>query len=392
MVYVSSPRPLYLKDRVAPVANRVCEVSNGEPLEVLEHGRRFLRVKTAKNEIGWIQENAVIDQKTYNGFVKLAAETKNDPAAGRATLRDDLAMHLLPGRETPRFYLIPGNSKVELLARASAPRKPAEVFGPLPSLSSAKSAAPGKSAPANAATNPATNSGTKAKSATAASAKSAPALNVSRKAGAAKAQPLPAATEETEPPEMDDWWLARDPQGHVGWLLASRVDIDVSDDVAQYAESQRIMGAWVLAKVNDPDSGLQNHVIPEYLMVLAPPKYGLPYDFDQVRVFTWSLKHHRYETAFRLHPIQGYLPVRVFTQNAASGAAPAFSFELATSGNLTTDPATGIVHPVAPRTIDYQMIDTRVERIGADKAPIPLMHEPDEKKPEKAAKKHKGKG
>src|SRR5579863_136684 len=46
MVYVSSPRPLYLKDRVAPVANRVCQVSNGDPLEVIEHGRRFVRVKT----------------------------------------------------------------------------------------------------------------------------------------------------------------------------------------------------------------------------------------------------------------------------------------------------------------------------------------------------------
>ncbi|MGH9562959.1 MAG: SH3 domain-containing protein, partial [Terracidiphilus sp.] len=351
MVYVSSPRPLYLKDRVAPVANRVCQVSNGEPLEVLEHGRRFLRVKTAKNQMGWIQESAVIDQKTYNGFVKLAAETQNDPSGGMATLRDDLAMHLLPGRETPRFYLLPANTKVELLARASAPKKPVEVFRPLPPQPQTKPTAPGKSAPSDASGKHGT--GASAKPGTPPNAKQTSIANAN--SGAAKIPPAAsthAATEEAEPPQMDDWWLARDPQGHVGWLLASRVDIDVSDDVAQYAESQRIIGAWVLTKVNDPDPDLKNHLVPEYLMILAPPKYGLPYDFDQVRVFTWSLKHHRYETAFRVHPIQGYLPVRVFTQNTPTGAAPAFSFELGTSGNLTTDPATGIVHPVSPRTID----------------------------------------
>ena len=358
MVYVASARPVYLHDRVAPVSNRVCQVVNGQPLAVLEHARRFLKVKTDKNEIGWIEERAVIDEKTYDGFVQLAAESKNDPVAATATLRDDLAMHLLPGRETERFYLLPGNTKVELLVRASAPKKAAEVLGPLPT-NAAKPAVGGKNAPATGNAKP----------------------------GTAKTPPAPAA--ETAPPEMEDWWLARDPQGRVGWLLSSRMDVDVPDDVAQYAEGQRIIGAWMLKKVNDSGADPPGDKA-EYVMALAPPQSGLPYDFDQIRVFTWSLKHHRYETAFRVHPIQGYLPVLVFTQNTPGGPVPAFSFQLASSANVTTDPATGITRPVSPRTIDYEMIDTQVKRIGPDMAPIPVTHVPGEKKAEKSAKKHKG--
>jgi Bacterial SH3 domain len=353
MVYVSI-RETYLHDRVAPVSNRVCRVVNGQALEVLEHSRRFLKVKTDKNETGWIEERAVINEKTHDAFIELAQKHKGDPAAGTGTLKDDLAMHVLPGRETDRFYLLAGNSKVQLLALASAPKKPAATYGPLPAPNAARPAQRSEKGRAAAA-------------------------------DTKKEEPASAAV-EVQPPEMEDWWLARDAKGRTGWLLASRVYVDVPYDVAQYGENQRFIGCWMLTKVTDPDSDKADHLVPEYLTVTAPLHYGLPFDFDEVRVFTWSLKHHRYETAFRIHPIQGFLPVRVYTVNTPKGTVPAFSFLIASNGDISTDPKTGITRPAAPRTINYEMIDTRVQRIGPDMAPIPITREPGKKAETKGSK------
>lgn len=348
-VYVST-RQMYLRDRVAAVSNRVGEVSNAEPLEVLEHGRRFLRVKTSKNEIGWIPERAVIDSKTYDGFVALAVQHKGDPVVATGTLRDDIYLHVSPGRDTDRFYLLPGNVKVQMLVRASI----------------AKGGAP------TAASSLPREDATRIKAPTPVSIERVPAPKASSSTKA------PQAT-ETAPVALEDWWLIRDGQGRAGWILGSRVDVDVPDDVAQYAEGQRMIGAYVIAKVHDDEASTPNHEVAEYVTALAPPRGGLPFDFDQIRVFTWSLKHHRYETAFRVHPIQGFLPVRIASEPSKDGIEPTFSFQVSGSQDLAIDPNTGIAHPVAPRTISYAMHDTAVRRVGPDMAPIPMMHEPGEK-------------
>jgi hypothetical protein len=365
-VYVAA-RHMYLHDRVAAVSERVAEVVNGQPLLVLERSRRFLKVKTEQNQIGWIEERAVIDANSRDAFVQLSAAHKDDPVAATATLRDDLYMHILPGRETDHFYLLAGNAKVQLLARASVP-KVAPTARPLPQPAKA----PAAQQPPPAKTPP-------------------PAPAAPSKASPAKLPPVAAlpAQPEAPPPVMEDWWLVRDSQGRAGWLLSNRLDVDVPDEIAQYGEGQRFVGSWVLTKITDPDSSTPDHQIPEYLTVTAPLTSGQRFDFDQIRVFTWSRNHHRYETAFRLHPIQGYLPVRVGTQPTTqkgkqSGATvPTFSFQIAGTQDVVTDPATGITRPAAPRTIAYQMIDTRVLRTGPDLAPLPVT---DEQKAEKKAK------
>jgi hypothetical protein len=86
------------------------------------------------------------------------------------------------------------------------------------------------------------------------------------------------------------------------------IDIDVPIDIAQYAEGQRIVAFFPLTTVHDSQ---MNKDEPYYLVLLTEPRDGQPFDYNQVRVFTWNLKRHRYETAYRDRNIFGLLPVTV---------------------------------------------------------------------------------
>src|SRR5438874_10640532 len=125
-------------------------------------------------------------------------------------------------------------------------------------------------------------------------------------------------------PAMEDWWLMRDAQGHVGWVLARMVDVDVPLEIAQYAEGQRTIASFVLNEVADGDKR-----VPQYLALLSENKDGLPFDYNQIRVFTWNVRRHRYETAYRERNLDGVLPVTVSQANFdKEGTLPVFVLQV----------------------------------------------------------------
>lgn len=355
-VYVTA-KEATLRDRFAAVSNRTGTVSNGEKLEVLERGRRAIKVKAPDGAIGWIEEKLVADQGVADQFEALKQQHAKDPVVANAVARDDVYLHISPGRETEHFFRLTEGDTMALLVRATVPK-------PLP---------PG----------------------------SAPAAPVAetKKDGAKSTAAAP------EAPAMEDWWLVRDSKGEVGWIYSRLIDVSEPDALARYSEGQRIVGAYVLAEVDDPESNIVNNgqpvtKVPEYVTVLAPYKAGLPYDFDQVRVFTWNLKKHRYETAFRERNIEGYLPVKIFKSKDPYGKLalaqeelPAFSYAVlaADAPQPVPDPQTGLVKPGKTITKTYRLVQTVCQRIlPPGQAPPEEAHpNPVEKKTEKAAKKHK---
>ncbi len=147
-------------------------------------------------------------------------------------------------------------------------------------------------------------------------------------------------------------------------MLSRRLDVDVPDAIAGYAEGQRIVGAYQLTTVNDPQSSFPNGQVPEYVTVMSPYKDGLPYDFDQVRIFTWNVRKHRYETAYRQRKLEGYLPVHVGTQTFDKiGTVPVFSLKTATDNMIAIDPATGAARPANTTTLTYRLEGVIVRKV-----------------------------
>ncbi|HZY61251.1 MAG TPA: SH3 domain-containing protein [Edaphobacter sp.] len=345
-VYVTAKKT-YLRDRVAAVSNRTADVFNGDKLLVLEHGRRFLRVQTEKGEQGWINDKLVATQAIFDQFAALTKEHENDPVVATGVVRDDVYMHIAPGRTTEHFYRLGEGEKLRLLRRATLP-KPVP-----PGVLHAVASVPAK-----------------------------------KDAGKPDTPP---------PPAMDDWWLVLDSKGDAGWIYSRLMDVDVPEALVRYSEGQRVVGAYVLAKVYDPEAPQDDKNVPEYVTVTSPYQSGLTYDFNQVRVFIWNVKKHRYETAYRDRNIEGYLPVKVTIASdpygkapTSTAPAPTYSYRVLAddAAPVIPDPVTGAITPGKTVLKTYRLEGNLVRRVlppdvqpPGEAHPVPVVKKEKKKAP-----------
>jgi SH3-like domain-containing protein len=299
VMYVSAPQAS-LRDRVATVYNKMGTVKNGDRVDVLDREKRFVKVRTADGAEGWMEQRYLTPQKTYDAFLKLTKEHVGDVVQSGGTTRADTNLHIEPGRESEHLYLLPAGSKVSALARGTA-EKAGVVMAP----------------------NPVT-----------------------------KRNNAPAG------PVLEDWWLVRDAQGRAGWVLARMVDLDVPLEIAQYAEGERFMGFFVLNDVQDGDKRVS-----QYLALLTEPKDGQPYDYDKVHVFTWNVKRHRYETAYRERNLNGMLPVTVTHEDfGKEGSLPVFILRVKDDGGNVAERKYKLNTPIVRRVLARGEVPPRPAR------------------------------
>jgi len=149
---------------------------------------------------------------------------------------------------------------------------------------------------------------------------------------------------------MEDWWLVRDSSGHAGWVLSRMVDLDVPLDIAQYAEGQRIVGAFVLNQVTDEDKK-----VPQYLVALTEPHDGEPFDYNQVRVFTSNVRRHRYETAYRERNLYGVFPLTVSAETFdKEGVLPTFTLHVQGDSGKTIEKKYKLNTPIVKRVLSAE--------------------------------------
>lgn len=340
-VYVSSPQ-VTLRDRLSAVYTKVGMVSNGERVQVLEKSKRFYRVRTGAGAEGWIEVRYVIAQDIFDGFEKLRKDNAEAPAQAHGVTRADLNIHLTPARDGEHLYQLKEGEKVEILKRAIAEKQGATPVRPL-----LKAAPKPQLKPATIATTTAT-------------------------AAAVIAKPEVASPEI--PKVYEDWSLVRDSRKRVGWVLARMVDIDVPMDIAQYAEGQRIVASFVLNTVTDTDSATgQTKNVPQYLVLTTEPHDGQPFDFNHIRVFSWNLKRHRYETAYREHDLFGMFPVSVGHEVFdKEGDLPSFTLHLKDGNGNTVDSKYKMNGPIVKRVMSpaEEQADkqARAQRLAEKKA------------------------
>jgi uncharacterized protein YgiM (DUF1202 family) len=285
----AGPATLALRRDIPLQSPVVATVKHGDRLEIVQRRRRFLKVRTRGGAEGWIEDHLLLSSEEIAALKEVERRAVTLPSQGVASTYDLLNVHTEPNRLSPSFLQVKEGEKVDVVAHVSAPRTPPERKPLIPRR---------------------------------------PKIPPSDHKRADSRYPLPPMPRPPPPPPnwkelsktppdvqqaiaeghaangpQDDWSLVRNAKGESGWVLSRRLYMAIPDDVAQYAEGRRITSYFPLSQVDDGGVAKNNWL----WTTISGGEH--PYDFDSFRVFTWSLRRHRYETAYIQRNVEGYFPV-----------------------------------------------------------------------------------
>jgi len=289
------PAVLKIRRDIPLQSGVVATVKHGDRLAILQRRRRFFRVRTPAGAEGWTDERQLLATEDMRKLKELAASAAKMPTQGQATTFGELNVHTQPARQSPSFLQVKENEKIDVLIHVAAPRT-VTARTPLLPPPPKKAKSVEKKAPKESKYPPL--------SVPKPPGPPADWLDLSKTDLSTEEPLLDDEVEKVDQPvALDDWSLVRTRGGESGWVLTRRLVMAIPDEVAQYAEGRRIVSYFPLGEVQDEDQRKRNWL----WTTIADGQY--PYDFDSFRVFIWSLRRHRYETAYIERNLHGYAPV-----------------------------------------------------------------------------------
>jgi SH3-like domain-containing protein len=312
------PVTLAIRVDISPSSKVLATLKHGEHVDILQTRRRFVRVRSATGIEGWTENRQLLTPDQIKQLRQFSERSLTLPSMGEATAYSQLNIHTEPNRLSPSFYLINQGVKLDVIGRTLAPR----VATPPPVVKAAKP--PSKQLSKK-------KSDSRKDGLLAIGKPPAPKppsnwLELSQivkpteeelKAEEKKKEEAKLPPPPPVPVKMDDWNLVRTKDGKAGWVLSRMLSMAIPDDVAQYSEGAHITSYFSLGTVDD--DGKPKH----HWLWTTLKGTGDTYDFDSFRVFIYSLKKHRYETAYIERKVIGHYPVE-----AKAGSPPSFSLIL----------------------------------------------------------------
>lgn len=284
------PATLKIRADIPLESATVATVKHGERLDILQQRRKFLRVRTPNGAIGWTEERQLLALSDMASLKTLSERAAKMPSQGVGATFGDLRVHTQPSLQAPSFLLIKQNEKFDVLAHAIVPRTDlarTPLIPPAPKrVRVPKKARDAKTTILSPPKPP----------------PPPPDWLALSKTDLPPEDPPEEQEEPAKPVPTDNWSLIRQPGGQAGWVLTRMIRMAIPDEVAQYAEGRRIVSYFSLGEVQDGDAKKNIWL---WTTIGSPG----PYDFDSFRVFVWSLRRHRYETAYIERNLEGHSPV-----------------------------------------------------------------------------------